>query len=865
MNAARKLPLRWTAAWLLTLGAAAVSAQTQTPQQIAQKAFASTVLVVTENAEGETAGVGSGFFIRSGLIATNRHVIDEAAVIRVRLVNQDRFHRVDSVAAQDAERDLVLLRVSSLSAPALPLGDSDALQVGETIYAVGNPIGFLEGTFSNGLVSGIRALPDSKLIQMTAPISPGSSGGPVLNAKGEVVGVSTMAIELGQNLNFAIPSNALKKMMERISRPNLIVPTPRPKPVALPERFADYMKWNLPKGAKARLGKGSVEAIAYSPDGKTLAVGGSLGIWLYNAQTGAEINLFTGHMGGVRSLVYSPDGRTLTSTSSRHNTIQIWNAQTGALLRTLKTLDEMTALISSVVAYSPDGRTLAIGSDSMGFLRNNVRTIRIWNAQTGALLRTLKGHVNTVSSMAYSPDGKTIASGSMDNTIRIWNAQTGQHLRTLIGHTRGIISSVVYSPDGKTIASVDGTETIRIWNASTGALLRTLKGGTSYYVKYVAYSPDGKTIATSGLYKSANGDWDFNTTRILNAGTGALLRTLKGYSVVYSPDGQTIASRSGDGAVRIWNAGTGAHLRTLNGGHTSDNFSSVVYSPDGQTIASRSLGGAIRIWNAGTGALLRTLESYSLDVYSMAYSPDGQTIASGGQYGDICIWNAGTGALLRTLKWDAGLAPIINHVSVRSVAYSPDGQTIAGGSEDGVIRIWSARTGAILQTLTGPIGSVASLAYSPDGQTIASASEDGVIRIWNAGTGALLRMLKGHTLKGRISRSVAYSPDGQAIASGVILEGIWIWNAGTGAILQTLTRSSHVYFVAYSPDGQTIAGVGGGYDKAIQIWNAGTGAHLQTLTGHTNDVHSVAYSPDGRTLASGSWDGTILLWDISNL
>src|SRR5262249_45061622 len=112
------------------------------------------------------------------------------------------------------ERDLVVLKISAGRSQALYLGNSEAVQVGETVYAVGNPQG-LEGTFSQGIVSSIREVGTDKLLQITAPISPGSSGGPVLNGKGEVIGVSVATFRGGQNLNFAIPSNYLKTLLAK--------------------------------------------------------------------------------------------------------------------------------------------------------------------------------------------------------------------------------------------------------------------------------------------------------------------------------------------------------------------------------------------------------------------------------------------------------------------------------------------------------------------------------------------------------------------------------------------------------------------------------------------------------------------------
>jgi hypothetical protein len=165
-----------------------------------------------EDANGQPLSLGSGFFVRDGEIASNLHVIEGAARGYAKLVGQKMKYDIQGITAVDPERDLVVLKISASGTPALPLGSSDAVQVGESAYAVGNPQG-LEGTFSQGIVSSIREVGTDRLLQITAPISPGSSGGPVLNSRCEVIGVSVATFRGGQNLNFAIPSDYLKTLL----------------------------------------------------------------------------------------------------------------------------------------------------------------------------------------------------------------------------------------------------------------------------------------------------------------------------------------------------------------------------------------------------------------------------------------------------------------------------------------------------------------------------------------------------------------------------------------------------------------------------------------------------------------------------
>lgn len=206
--------------FMLLLGLLCYEINTVTAQapEIAQKTKASTVLLEMKDARGRSTQ-GSGFFVGNRLVATNHHVINGAKTGTVKLVVEQRRFEIEGAVATDKNHDLAIVKVRGLNAPPLPLGNSDTVEEGEIVYAVGNPRGF-EGTFSSGEISNIRPQGTSrikdKVLQFTAPISRGSSGGAVVNRWGEVIGIVSETRDDGQNLNFAIPVNTLKSLLMQV-------------------------------------------------------------------------------------------------------------------------------------------------------------------------------------------------------------------------------------------------------------------------------------------------------------------------------------------------------------------------------------------------------------------------------------------------------------------------------------------------------------------------------------------------------------------------------------------------------------------------------------------------------------------------
>jgi trypsin-like peptidase len=208
------------AAFTLILGGlvpAGLGAQTLSTADIAARAAPATVMILTFDAAGDTTGLGSGFIVKSsGVIVTNWHVVAGAARAVVRLSTGEVYDRVDALDG-DEDADLAILKIPGFGMPSLT-PQATLPPAGSRLVAIGSPLG-LSHTVSEGIVSASRLQNGRELLQMTVPISPGSSGGPVLNTSGQVVAVATKYIEKGQQLNFAVPVRYAMGLVEGAATP----------------------------------------------------------------------------------------------------------------------------------------------------------------------------------------------------------------------------------------------------------------------------------------------------------------------------------------------------------------------------------------------------------------------------------------------------------------------------------------------------------------------------------------------------------------------------------------------------------------------------------------------------------------------
>jgi WD40 repeat protein len=614
----------------------------------------------------------------------------------------------------------------------------------------------------------------------------------------------------------------------------------------------------LPSGAVARFGtvrlrhSGEVESVALSPDGKLIASAASWNASVWDAGTGQELARFKGKL-RANVVAFAPDGKTLLA-GSRDGAVQHWDVATGNLSRQTKP-DESDTFHALVTDFSPDRKFL--------MLTDHGDQLRLADVTTGKSVLRLEKKTGILSA-DLSPDARTVATGGQDKVVRLWDVGSGRMLREMKGHTNWVFA-VRFSPDGKSLATCAG-DALRLWDVAGGKLVREIPEGGGH----LAFSPDGKALATAS----------HDSIHLWDVATGHKLRQLKGHGswnipdLAFSADGKRLVSGSRDSTVALWDVTTGERLHHFEGHQGA--VMCLAFSPDGKRLASGgSEDGTLLVWDVATAKRLHRCPGHDPWVLCVAYSPDGKTIATGeGSNGtgdtecQIRLWDPATGHLERKF---------FGHLnSVQSLAYSPDGRTLASSGWDARVRLWEAASGKRLRQIRGPDTRKA-VTFAPDGKALLVADAyGGGLTLFATDTAAEVRAYGATDGERRRVSQAAFLPGGKTLTSvevrssgrGEEVTEVSIWDAADGHMLRSFTLSAGRFrgasALALSPDGKTLAvgeeNYGGG--SAVQLWEVEAGKPLGTLRGHTGAVTAVAFSHDGRFLASGSWDTTVLLWDL---
>jgi RNA polymerase sigma factor (sigma-70 family) len=514
-------------------------------------------------------------------------------------------------------------------------------------------------------------------------------------------------------------------------------------------------------------GAGDVSAVAFAPDGKTIATAGadrSLRLW--DRATGAELRRCGKTPIFWKYLTFSSDGKVLAASDGAGN-VRLWEPASGREVRSL----EGPVGSAGVLAVSPDSKILATagGKDTV---------VRLWDTTTGKEIRSLHGQRGTTA-LDFSPDGKTLACGEtreegktlIRSAVHLWDVATGREVGRCAGHIFGV-DRLAFSPDGKKLISGGGGTSLRVWDVPTGKDALPMAENESW-VNCVAFSPDGRLLACAGMDSTIR-LWDpasGNAARLFEEGHHQRV-----WQIHFRPDGKSLVSSGHDGSMRLWDVATGRETRQLvppgQPPRTTHDL-----SPDGRTLVEWSTDGTIRIKDANTGEELRKMKGAPGWVGGARFSPDGGKVLSNGTGApndEVCtlqLWQAATGTEIR--KWTAQrLGPL---------AFSPDGQTLAGadadflsnGTANRTFYLWDVATGRERHFVAAQPARIFSTIFSPDGRMLAWGDTTGTVTLWELAAGKVRQRFTGQD---SYVNSLAFSPDGKSLAAGSADTTVVVWD-----------------------------------------------------------------------------------------
>jgi len=580
--------------------------------------------------------------------------------------------------------------------------------------------------------------------------------------------------------------------------------------------------------------------------------------YLHEVYQGGLFTIQAGPGGMFLGVAFSPDGKLLACGSDK--TVKVWDAATG---RELLSLGKHTTHVHDL-AWTPDGRRL-VSASGLELESGKVAKwgeIKIWDTRTGTCRFTASAKGHGFCGIAVSPDGKHLLTGTapgqaLGGEIKVWDLETYRVTKSFPGHT-GDIQALAYSPDGSRIASNDNQGTVKVWDPRTGKELLSLAGQAHPLMGSLAFSRNGKLLASAGvLLGRSKREIVGSEAKVWEIPSGKELRGHNpsgGVSAVCfdRDDKRLIGSCVTDGAVRMWDVQTGAESVALQG-HNGSTVG-VAISPDGARVASISYdnieGSELRVWDTQAAPGTRPSFPRNRGAFSnLAFSRDGRHFASLTRDGRLELWDTETGRKT-ALTTSPGHGDVV-------ADFSLDGTYLAAGTSEGSVKVWEVQTGKELADFATHTH-VTTLSFSPDGSRLATAplvfplmaikpNQERLLKVWDWKTGRAT-----HTLAGM--NCVAFSPDGRRLASQVG-DYVRVWDLDSAAELFRYREERLVWDVCFSPDGNRLASAGmtmGDTFKSepgfLRVWDLDTGNETLSKVGNRSRGvgQRVCFSPDGK-------------------
>lgn len=621
-------------------------------------------------------------------------------------------------------------------------------------------------------------------------------------------------------------------------------------------------------GAVSRFGRGRIHDLALLPNSVYLAVATTIGVWWYELSTMSLVALWETERGMLGTIAISHDGQWAV-TGNGDGVIKVWDVPNGVCITRMRRESEQilgplrTSGIKQL-AFSPDRQYLAATG-----IRDDI--VYTWKPETGTahaqFYDTQREQRRRVLArpVVFSPDSRLLAcAGASDNLdiggiILVWDVVSGECVARLIGQI-GFVNSLCFSPCGQYLVSGGYSGTVQVWNTNTWQQDNAPQQFDESHIS-VCYSQDGALYAV-GISRDSAVVWD-----VEHREKRYTYREKRGYiqSALFSGDSHFIVA-----GAKTWTVWTPENTEPhkFSHLHLTSFPNTVAFSQDGKKIVSgtRSSVDNIRLWDIEKplqrprgikqiGNAHAVSLSTSGQVYATSYEYDGNTVR---------VQN-----ITENTQQTVFTHPESDAV-ITAASLSPIGDLLAGGDSKGRSYVWDTTSGAIRNMFTHTLennensGKIMSLTFSHDGKLLVSINANGsVAKLWD-----LKEEKKIQGFLGKGIHRMAFSPCGDVVACGRINE-ILLCSAPTYQTSKIIDSSQGVrqpFALCFSPCGRYL--VSGEWWQEwrmkvpIRLWEVETGQNIHTFWGHPSDIQDLAFSPDGMLLASGSYDGTILLWNM---